>query len=167
MAHRALQLLANEPAQCERVSASRSRVVKEEKDMKAIVIRHYGGPEVLEYGELPIRSGAETSGQGRRGGDQSNRHHGALWSDEGFQADAVFRACSDGTSRDRSSASGPGPRFLARRQGARLGLPHLRRALRRQGGASRQDPGGLDLVEAAALPLVTTTGDQLVPVAGE
>ena len=52
MAHRALQLLANEPAGL--VNDSRSAAPQRRiGDMKAIFIRRYGGPEVLEYGEFP------------------------------------------------------------------------------------------------------------------
>jgi hypothetical protein len=51
MAHRALQLLANEPTRFVNESqsaASQRRIL----DMKAIFIRSYGGPEVLDYGEF-------------------------------------------------------------------------------------------------------------------
>jgi len=43
MAHRALQLLANEPAQRLNRGAG-SGAAKEDGRMKAVVIRHYGGP---------------------------------------------------------------------------------------------------------------------------
>ena len=46
MAHRALQLLANEPAQRLNRGAG-SGAANEDGRMKAVVIRHYGGPEVL------------------------------------------------------------------------------------------------------------------------
>jgi hypothetical protein len=46
MAHRALQLLANEPAQRLNRGAG-SGVAAEDREMTAVVIRHYGGPEVL------------------------------------------------------------------------------------------------------------------------
>jgi alcohol dehydrogenase-like protein len=52
MAHRALQLLANEAAQRLDRGAG-SGVAEEDGRMKAIFIRRYGGPEVLEYGEFP------------------------------------------------------------------------------------------------------------------
>ena len=46
MAHRALQLLANEPTGL--VNDSRSEAPQRRiRDMKAIFIRRYGGPEVL------------------------------------------------------------------------------------------------------------------------
>ena len=43
MAHRALQLLANEPGQ----RLNPGRWERRIGEMTAVVIRHYGGPEVL------------------------------------------------------------------------------------------------------------------------
>ena len=52
MAHRALQLLANQSAP--RLNEGGLGALAEENgEMKAALIRRYGGPEVLEYGEFP------------------------------------------------------------------------------------------------------------------
>ena len=111
--------------------------------MKAVVIRRYGGPEVLEYGEFPDPVvGA---------GDVLVKVAAAAIN----PIDIMERS---GLTKDFKPVSFPGVlgwdlsgtvvrrrarcrRFLDRRQGARLGLPHLCRALRRQGWASRQSPG--------------------------
>jgi NADPH:quinone reductase-like Zn-dependent oxidoreductase len=53
MAHRALQLLADEPAR--RVNETCPEWGPQWRiwAMKAVFIRRYGGPEMLEYGEFP------------------------------------------------------------------------------------------------------------------
>jgi hypothetical protein len=51
MAHRALQLLADELAR--RLNGGRLGASQRRRRMKAVFIRRYGGPEVLEYGEFP------------------------------------------------------------------------------------------------------------------
>jgi hypothetical protein len=62
MAHRALQLLANEPTGLVNETLLERRRRRRIGAMKAVVIHHYGGPEALKYGEFPDRPSAlETS----------------------------------------------------------------------------------------------------------
>jgi len=57
--------------------------------------------------------------------------------------------------------------LLDRRQDACLGLPPYAEFCAVKAELLAKLPDGLDLVEAAALPLVTTTRNQLISVASE
>ena len=138
--------------------------------MKAVFIRRYGGPEALEYGDFPDPAiGA---------GDVLIKVAAAAIN----PIDIMERS---GLTKDFKPVSFPGvlgwdlsgtvmrvgpggPRFFGRRSGAGVGVPHIRGTLRgRRAELLAKVPDGLDLVEAAALPLVTTTGAQLISVAAE
>jgi NADPH:quinone reductase-like Zn-dependent oxidoreductase len=168
MAHRALQLLANEPAQ-RMNGALRAAPQRRIGDMKAIFIRHYGGPEVLEYGEFPDPVvGA---------GDVLVKVAAAAIN----PIDIMERS---GLTKDFKPVSFPGvlgwdlsgtvvqvgPGALGFSVGDRvLAWAYHTYA---EFCAVKADflakvPDGLDLVEAAALPLVTTTGNHLISVAAQ
>ena len=102
--------------------------------MKAVFIRRYGGPEVLEYGDFPD----PVVGAGE-----------VLVKVAAASINPIDIMERSGLTKDFKPLSFPGvlgwdlvghgrprragrARFLSRRQGAGLGLPHLCRALRRQ-----------------------------------
>ena len=135
--------------------------------MKAVVIHHYGGPEALEYGEFPDPAvGA---------GDVLVKVAAAAIN----PIDIMERS---GLTKDFKPVSFPGvlgwdlsgtvlqvgPNVV----GFSVGDKVLAWAYHTyaelcvvKAGLLAKVPDGLDLVEAAALPLATTTGNQLVSVA--
>ena len=128
MAHRALQLLANEPAQ--RLNGALGAAPQRRiGDMKAIFIRRYGGPEMLEYGEFPnpvVGSGnvlIKVAAAAINPIDIMERS--GLTKDSSL---SVFQACSDGTSRGFvTSLGGRARRFGASRnsQAAATAVRHV------------------------------------------
>jgi NADPH:quinone reductase-like Zn-dependent oxidoreductase len=168
MAHRALQLLANEPTRFVNESqsaASQRRIV----DMKAIFIRSFGGPEVLEYGEFAdavVGAGdvlVKVAAAGINPIDIMERS-GLTKEFKPVSFPGVLGWDLSGT----VIAVGPdvvgfsiGDKVLAWAYHTYAELCVVNAEL------LAKVPDGLDLVEAAALPLVTTTGNQLVSVAGE
>jgi NADPH:quinone reductase-like Zn-dependent oxidoreductase len=168
MAHRALQLLANEPAQHLNgaLGAAPQRRIG---DMKAIFIHHYGGPEVLEYGEFPDPVvGA---------GDVLVKVAAAAIN----PIDIMERS---GLTKDFKPVSFPGvlgwdlsgtvvqvgPGALGFSVGDRVlawAYHTYAEFCAVKADLLAKVPDGLDLVEAAALPLVTTTGNQLISVAAQ
>ena len=137
--------------------------------MKAVVIRRYGGPEVLEYGEVadPVVGS----------GDVLIKVAAAAIN----PIDIMERS---GLTKDFRPVSFPGVLgwdlsgtvvgLGAGVAGFSIGDKVLAWAYHTyaelcvvKAGLLAKVPDGLDLVEAAALPLVTTTGNQLVSVAAE
>jgi NADPH:quinone reductase-like Zn-dependent oxidoreductase len=137
--------------------------------MKAIFIRRFGGPEVLEFGEFPDPIVGD--------GDVLIKVAAAAIN----PIDIMERS---GLTKDFKPVSFPGvlgwdlsgtvvqvrPSVI----GFSIGDGVLAWAYHTYGelrvvkaGLLAKVPNGLDLVAAAALPLVTTTGNQLVSVAAE
>jgi NADPH:quinone reductase-like Zn-dependent oxidoreductase len=167
MAHCALQLLANETARLvTRADQQRQRGIV---DMKAIFIRSYGGPEVLEYGEFPdavVGAGdvlVKVAAAGINPIDIMERS-GLTKDFKPVSFPGVLGWDLSGT----IIAIGPdvvgfsiGDKVLAWAYHTYAELCVVKAEL------LAKVPDGLGLVEAAALPLVTTTGHQLVSVASE
>jgi len=137
--------------------------------MKAVVIHHYGGPEALEYGEFPHPAvGA---------GDVLVKVAAAainpidIMERSGLTKDFKPVSFPGVLGWDLSgTVVGVGPSVV----GFSIGDKVLAWAYHTyaelcvvKAGFLAKVPDGLDLVEAAALPLVTTTGNQLVSVAAE
>jgi D-arabinose 1-dehydrogenase-like Zn-dependent alcohol dehydrogenase len=134
--------------------------------MKAVVIRHYGGPEVLEYGEFPdpvVGNGdvlVKVAAASINPIDIMER--------SGLTKDVSFPGVLGWDLSGTVVQVGPavigfsiGDKVLAWAYHTYAELCVVK------AGLLAKVPDGLDLVEAAALPLVTTTGNQLVPVAAE
>lgn len=168
MAHRALQLLADEAAR--RLNGTRrSGIAEEDGRMKAVVIRRYGGPDVLEYGEFadPVAGSGEVLVKVAAAGVNPID----IMERSGLTKD--FRPVSfpGVLGWDLSgTVVGLGPGVV----GFSIGDKVLAWAYHTyaelcavKAELLAKVPDGLDLVEAAALPLVTTTGSQLVSVATE
>ena len=137
--------------------------------MKAVVIHHYGGPEALEYGEFPHPAvGA---------GDVLVKVAAAainpidIMERSGLTKDFKPVSFPGVLGWDLSgTVVGVGPSVI----GFSIGDKVLAWAYHTyaelcvvKAGLLAKVPDGLDLIEAAALPLVTTTGNQLVSVAAE
>ena len=137
MAHRPLQLFADESARC----VTRSRRLPR----GGLSHESHRHPSIWRAGGAGVRglSGSQSrrrrsAGAGGRRQHQSDRHHGALGTHKGLQASPLSRCARVGFVGDgRRSRAGSRSR-RAGRQGACVGVPHLRRALLSQGGASRQ-----------------------------
>src|ERR1700733_11754816 len=167
MAHRALQLLADELAR--RLNGGRLGASQRRRRMKAVFIRRYGGPEVLEYGEFPdpvVGAGdvlVKVAAAGINPIDIMER--------SGLTKDFKPVSFPGVLGWDLSGVVvGVGPGVI----GFSIGDKVLAWAYHTyaelcvvKAGLLAKVPDGLDLIEAAALPLVTATGNQLVSVATE
>jgi NADPH:quinone reductase-like Zn-dependent oxidoreductase len=168
VAHRPLQLLADEsPEQLNGVLLSGA--AEEKTAMKAVFIRRYGGPEALEYGDFPD--------PGIGAGEVLVKVAAAAIN----PIDIMERS---GLTKDFKPVSFPGVlgwdlsgtvvRVGADVHGFAVGDRVLAWAYHTyaelcavKAELLAKVPDGLDLVEAAALPLATTTGAQLISVAAD
>jgi NADPH:quinone reductase-like Zn-dependent oxidoreductase len=137
--------------------------------MRAVFVRRYGGPEILEYGEFPDPVVGS--------GDVLVRVAAAainpidIMERSGLTKDFKPVSFPGVLGWDLSgTVVGVGPGVV----GFSIGDKVLAWAYHTyaelcavKAGLLAKVPDGLDLVEAAALPLVTTTGNQLVSVAAE
>ena len=161
MAHRPLQLLADESARCLNEVAV-GAAAEEDGAMKAVFIRRYGGPEVLEYGDFPdpeVGAGdvlVKVAAAAINPIDIMERS--GLTKDfkpVSFPGVLGMGPVGDGRSTSGRASFGfsVGDKVLAWAYHTYAELCSVKAEL------LAKVPDGLDLVEAAALPLVTTTGE--------
>ena len=137
--------------------------------MKAVVIHHYGGPEVLEYGEFPDpvvgRGDVLVKVAAAAINPIDIMERSSLTKDfKPVSFPGVLGWDLSGT------VVGVGPDVVGFSIGDRVfawAYHTYAELCVVKAGLLAKVPDGLDLVEAAALPLVTTTGNQLVSVATE
>jgi NADPH:quinone reductase-like Zn-dependent oxidoreductase len=136
--------------------------------MKAIVVHHYGGPEVLKFedyrdpavgpGEVLVRVAATSVNPidyKRRAGLLKDYYPISFPGLIGEDIAGTVVAVGSGV-----EGFSPGDQVLAVAANAYAELCVVKAAI------LAKVPKGLDLIQAAALPLVTTTGNQLVSATG-
>ncbi len=132
--------------------------------MKAVVLHEYGGPEVLKWEEIPdpvvgegevlVRQSATSINPvdwKMRSGEAKERFPVEFPGILGRDVAGVVKAVGDGV-----TAFVPGDRVIA------LALKTYAELVVVKAADVTKLPEGMDLVEAAALPLVTLTGEQLI-----
>jgi NADPH:quinone reductase-like Zn-dependent oxidoreductase len=132
--------------------------------MKAVVLHEYGGPENLKYEDVPDPVAGEGEVLVRLVATSVNPidyklRSGARQKDVPLEFPAVLGRDIAGTVRSvgpRVTGFAPGDRVMA------LGNKAYAELVAVKAADLAHVPDGLDLVEAAALPLVTLTGEQLI-----
>jgi NADPH:quinone reductase-like Zn-dependent oxidoreductase len=135
--------------------------------MKAVVIRQYGGPEVLEYGDFPDPEVGAGEALVRVAAASINpidimERSGLTKDFKPIQFPGVLGWDLSGTVVEVAPGVdrvAPGDKVLAWAYHTYAELCSVKVEL------LAKVPDGLDLVEASALPLVTTTGAELISVA--
>lgn len=132
--------------------------------MKAVVLHEYGGPEKLKYEDVPDPVAGEGEVLVRVAATSVNPidfklRSGAQKQYRPLQFPAILGRDISGTVRSLGpgvTGFAPGDRVMALGNAAYAELAVVKAA------NLARVPDGLDLIEAAALPLVTLTGEQLI-----
>jgi NADPH:quinone reductase-like Zn-dependent oxidoreductase len=137
--------------------------------MKAIVVREYGGPTVLKYEDFPDPIAGSGEVLVRVAATSVNpidlkRRSGAMKSVSPINFPGVIGVDVSGT----IAAIGPGVQDFAVGDKVFAMASHSYAELCVVKAAIlARIPDGIDLVEAAAIPLVTTTGNQLISIGAD